>query len=613
YPLFTLKYAWLDNQVQSMDVGFRIDPGGDDDEEIYFVRTLPGSVSGMNRFEIDLLREVGNIFPGAVTGNEKLVGVDLFPHKRWGVDLSEAIKEGRYSYYVKGMQVSSNEGSVVTVFEDNFEKLKLSGKSAYFMDQKRKDLLVPVALGGSKGIYKSTEFTIPLSSRLQDRSCSIVEVPFKVVDKDVQHIRVWAGYDTSGNGRANEFVPVGRRVPLFKWNLVTRDMKEPMLLHEAKIAEDFHVEYTTQAGVSNVIILRNGKPLAMAPGKDFHIAQEQVYVEAGKVLINLPSSVLPGSSDYVLYYMPKEWIQDSSRFPGFKKFVFGVDELKGFFPGEAAPVELKFVLVGRLPENSAKEKEYEFYFKAPVYKDTVLPQIANIKSFSNMPTVRLDSKEIKFSGQEIDQKIEAYSLKGKVYLEEGQHILGVNEPGALEVKSVYIKPVSDQQSEAGSYEPPGIAFKKVNPTRYVVDIKEAMGAFTLVFNESFNEGWKAYVRLGQATSESEANEAGREDSKSEPWSALLSAWGDSGKRIEIEDHFVVNGYANGWRVPVMQSGGQVLEPGVEGMQDFIIILEYKPQRLFEIGLLITVTALFGCLIYLGYGLVKRRARSGCRE
>ncbi|MBI4683833.1 MAG: hypothetical protein HY755_01390 [Nitrospirae bacterium] len=51
----------------------------------------------------------------------------------------------------------------------------------------------------------------------------------------------------------------------------------------------------------------------------------------------------------------------------------------------------------------------------------------------------------------------------------------------------------------GTPEPPKIEFRKINPTRYIVDVKSAKGPFTLVFSESFHEGWKAFIRPVQSS------------------------------------------------------------------------------------------------------------------
>ena len=102
----------------------------------------------------------------------------------------------------------------------------------------------------------------------------------------------------------------------------------------------------------------------------------------------------------------------------------------------------------------------------------------------------------------------------------------------------------------------------------------------------------------------------RKEQRDEPWSVLWSAWMDKGKRIEIKDHFVVNGYANGWIVPVEQFrvSGSEFRVQDNNWENFEIVLEYKPQRLFEVGLLISTTTLLGCIGYLGYGW--RRGRKG---
>lgn len=213
---------------------------------------------------------------------------------------------------------------------------------------------------------------------------------------------------------------------------------------------------------------------------------------------------------------------------------------------------------------------------------------------------------------------------------------------------VEIKPEVRGKRLEARVQRPEIQFKKINPTRYVVDVKGANGPFTLVFSESFHERWKAYIRhrsevRGQRLEEEsekqevvgkrsgvrgkrlEARDERAETSlqpqasnllpptsnlkpqtfSKEPWSALWSAWKDRGKMVEIKDHFVVNGYANGWIVPIEQMlevRGKRLEVG----ENFEIVLEFKPQRLFEMGLLISGTTLLGCLGYLGYGWGRRK-------
>ncbi len=89
---------------------------------------------------------------------------------------------------------------------------------------------------------------------------------------------------------------------------------------------------------------------------------------------------------------------------------------------------------------------------------------------------------------------------------------------------------------------PEIHFQKVNPTKYLVDVKGAAGDFLLVMAENFHPGWQAMIKL------------------------------KNGGKITLpkEKHLRVNGFGMGWLID--QKG------------DYQVILEYLPQRIYQ-GLL----------------------------
>jgi len=100
---------------------------------------------------------------------------------------------------------------------------------------------------------------------------------------------------------------------------------------------------------------------------------------------------------------------------------------------------------------------------------------------------------------------------------------------------------------------------------------------------------------------------------------VLSALRDWGKRVELKEHYLVNGYANAWWVPVEELTATSPERKYQairspddgnqpGMKEFEIILEFKPQRLFEIGVLISLATLLGCVGYLIRGFMRKRKR-----
>lgn len=573
YPLFILEYSWADNLIQAMEVGFRIDSNGDGKEDIYFSRTLPDSrPSNINRFELDLLEEVWKIFPDLTSAF--LIGIDLFPHKRWGLDISDSIKGGMYSYYIKGIYLASKEASATVLYSDSFEGLKLPEEIVSRFSNDNKGLTISLPLNGRTGVYSSTEFSMPVRKEFLKKA-SLLLLPFNVSDKEGQRISVWRGYDTSGDGKADRFLPLGRKVPLFNWSRLTKDMGAKVFMYETMLPGDYLDEYTTEGKVFNdIVVLKDGKPLIPTWNHEFLIFKEQVQVDGKRVVINLPRDEDPGDYRYDLYYLPKEWIKESPRFPGFMEYVFELWELGEPLSGVSSmPVELKFSLEERLSENPEKEKVNDFYLKAPLYINTVLPKIKNIQEDKNMPRLTMDYEEIDFNEIRVDKEEDGIWLATKLWLEEGEHRLSVNEPGALGAYLVEARPQRAGGKKVN--EAPKVEFKKINPTRYIVDVKGSKGPFTLVFGESFHGGWHAYIR-------------GTTQGREEPWSALWSAWRDRGKRVEIDDHFVVNGYANGWSVP----GGRG--------EDLQIVLEYKPQMLFEAGLLISGATLFGCMGYLAY-------------
>jgi|GEM_PF-6853565 len=109
-----------------------------------------------------------------------------------------------------------------------------------------------------------------------------------------------------------------------------------------------------------------------------------------------------------------------------------------------------------------------------------------------------------------------------------------------------------------SYYPPKISFECVNPTFYKVQVYNATAPFVLVFSETFDDGWKAFI--------SERNQ------------------------IPDRYHFVANGFANAWYV--------------NQTENFTITLEYVPQRLFNVSLLISILTLASLLMYIISSLVK---------
>ncbi|WP_176229675.1 hypothetical protein [Candidatus Hakubella thermalkaliphila] len=216
-------------------------------------------------------------------------------------------------------------------------------------------------------------------------------------------------------------------------------------------------------------------------------------------------------------------------------------------------------------------------------------EILRDSTLADMPvaTIKIDGIEYPLyakAGEALLGRDGFWTESIRVPLKKGLHEVEIVPSKTFKVDLVEIanKPYVPQEPKAT------VDFRKINPTRYEVSV-DAQEPFWLVFSESYHEGWKAYL-VDTSGKGQIANKA--EDRPWYEWSALLTWLFEGRRRIELKDHYLVNAYANGWYVP--QTG------------QYKITLEFVPQRLFEIGVLISGTTLLGCLGYLGYDWRKRR-------
>lgn len=153
---------------------------------------------------------------------------------------------------------------------------------------------------------------------------------------------------------------------------------------------------------------------------------------------------------------------------------------------------------------------------------------------------------------------------------------------------------------------PAITFQKINPTRYEI-VTNATRPFFLVFSESYNPQWKAYVEkypspMNQIIanySHVNVQEATQEMQFTPGDISYLFA-----QPLPEDNHFLVNGYANAWYIDPSQ-----LPKDANG--DIDITLYFWPQSLFYLGLIISGTTLVLCIGYLVFDWNRgRRKKDG---
>ncbi len=108
-------------------------------------------------------------------------------------------------------------------------------------------------------------------------------------------------------------------------------------------------------------------------------------------------------------------------------------------------------------------------------------------------------------------------------------------------------------------QPPKIKVTKYNPTSYEVSVREAYAPYWLVFSDSYDPGWALY---------------------------------DKGEKIT--EHYVANGYANGWRI--------------EKTGDYTLTMEYEPQKKMYYAYMISLIALVLCVLYLIFRYTMQREK-----
>lgn len=160
---------------------------------------------------------------------------------------------------------------------------------------------------------------------------------------------------------------------------------------------------------------------------------------------------------------------------------------------------------------------------------------------------------------------------------------------------------------------PTIEYKKINSTKYRLVIHGAEGNLPIVFSELFNSGWKVYQIKNSSVNKS-GSESGQTKFVSENYfgttqndNLLNGPLFETLFKSPIESqHLTANGYANSWNIDVDKicGGNDKCSKNSDGTYNMELVVEFWPQRLFYLGLLISGVTLFGCLIYLIYRWVK---------
>lgn len=158
---------------------------------------------------------------------------------------------------------------------------------------------------------------------------------------------------------------------------------------------------------------------------------------------------------------------------------------------------------------------------------------------------------------------------------------GKGPDDAVSLQDIVVK-VSGKRGPAPAQGLPEVEWSRLSPEKYTAVIKRPdtalQGPFWIVLNASYDRGWKAYMLK-------------------------------DGKKTELKDHYVINGFANGWWVD-RPAGPEIT-----------VVMEYAPQRWLFWGTVASISAsvfligasVFGPLCGLPLGIFKSRARKPVKK
>lgn len=248
---------------------------------------------------------------------------------------------------------------------------------------------------------------------------------------------------------------------------------------------------------------------------------------------------------------------------------------------------------------SSEWKQYEAIFQSSNDADLASLQILKSKG-GLIDTITTKTK---------NSKIEIKNLS----------IIRVSNPKII-LKKV-IKP--DSQSESF----PKITFTKINPTKYEINIKNAIAPYTLVFTQAFNDKWRlvdldpktntatvrgylsrffagignvigSVLRIGETKGDGTISYFGGDVKENYSKNIFLdgntfNAWG---KNDISSAHIGVNGYSNAWYIKPEDVGGKT---------EYSLVLEMETQKLFYRSLVLSILTVILCTFLLIIQLLKR--------
>lgn len=165
-----------------------------------------------------------------------------------------------------------------------------------------------------------------------------------------------------------------------------------------------------------------------------------------------------------------------------------------------------------------------------------------------------------------------------------------------------------------------MTFEKINPTKYILNFKDIKKDQPLVFLDSFSSDWKLIGASSKTYSYSCFNsQRYRLDSAEECYESNYKNNIFDDLRVlyfpELfsKSHEIIFDYANQWSIDPEYIKNNLpvdsWEENSDGSISFTLMLYYKPQAYFNLGLIISGITLIGFFGYFGFDFYRRKKRN----
>lgn len=150
-----------------------------------------------------------------------------------------------------------------------------------------------------------------------------------------------------------------------------------------------------------------------------------------------------------------------------------------------------------------------------------------------------------------------------------------------------------------------IEYKKISPIKYRIILHGISNSFVLILTETFNLGWKLYpVQLLPHKPFATLPKPIIENI-SLPEGSFFETY--RLKSLDETYHHKVNNFSNGWVIEAKSIGANFSQNHQmeDGLFDLEVVVEYMPQRIYLLGLLISFIVFLGSILYLFWVLLRR--------